>query len=572
MTLASPNKLDVAAIFARLRRTIGNRKSRLLFVSADPSGGVPIPHAYEYADLKTALKSRAIAVDQEVETTRESFQKALRQCRPMMLHISCHGVISSGEPQLLLEDEYKNTDGVEPEWLVQSLRFLSVDGEESPLRMVVLSVCNSDIHAKALSDAFPELCVVGFTKAIGQEHVRQFCRVLYEHLGSDQGFKVSCDNALLVLPDAVAQQVVRYGPSDLCLPRGGRPYRRIAIAALGLSLSLLLGAAVYAYYYGLVPRDPSVNNNDLRPIIEVRLSAPSGPLPVAVVTALTGTPFTCAEETPPPTSKYPVWRKCPTSRKPYRLCEVDLMNLCSVEPIMGPPNKPCKRREIDNAQLREFVLDESIEGLQRALPFFLFRRQGETPSGDVTHPMCIKLVSSVGVDDPPPGLTQQTRLLGRMGPCTDELDGTLDLHTFDVTPASERPVLEDGELAAAVTRNLRQQLTRGNVISTFESIPFVTEFVVDFTRDRVATSLGHGALRSAGKEPIQRGNTVFAVFLDEGKELEMLFRVCNTSRAAGWLTKKIEDPCHQLVKAGRHWPSAPTATGTELFIRSWRER
>lgn len=134
--------------------SVQEAKKVILFVAANPQGKNEVSAGREKQNIGDAIREGELRDKYELKdnfaTNVKVFLRLLKSCKPTIVHLSMHGGANNG---VLFEDENGNTDYVTAEDLASF--FELVNTEERVIECVVLSACNSDEHANAVSKYVP---------------------------------------------------------------------------------------------------------------------------------------------------------------------------------------------------------------------------------------------------------------------------------------------------------------------------------------------------------------------------------------------------------------------------------
>lgn len=151
---------------------------RILFVLSCPPGQYQIDTAEEIRQIRAELQSAKYRdrFTHELITaaTYTDMRKALRQHRPHILHIACHG---TPEAELVLSDGRSGEERIEAATFVELLEVLRDD-----LRLVVLNACYSTSITQKLVPAIN--LVLGMRGAVTDSSAIAFASVFYESIAA----------------------------------------------------------------------------------------------------------------------------------------------------------------------------------------------------------------------------------------------------------------------------------------------------------------------------------------------------------------------------------------------------
>jgi tetratricopeptide (TPR) repeat protein len=169
---------------------------KALVVVANPSDlppeqtiDAPMELARAVQELGTIKNISMGIMDDSPPVTLENLAESLREYKPDILYLVCHGALSKGRPYLLLEDEQGLQDIVRGEELVGRLKEL-----DRPPLLIVLASCQSAGRpgsAEARAALGPRLAEAGVSAVIAmqgdisQETVAEFMPVFFRALGKE---------------------------------------------------------------------------------------------------------------------------------------------------------------------------------------------------------------------------------------------------------------------------------------------------------------------------------------------------------------------------------------------------
>lgn len=158
---------------------------KVLFLSANP---------LDTSRLRLDQESRAIDVALRRSEFRDTFdieqhwavrvsdmQELLLRHKPDIVHFSGHGSTSS---EIVLEDASGNSRPVSVRALSQLFSVL-----KDNIRCVVLNACYSEKQAQAIAQSID--CVIGMSKAIGDDAAISFAAAFYQALGFGRDFRTA---------------------------------------------------------------------------------------------------------------------------------------------------------------------------------------------------------------------------------------------------------------------------------------------------------------------------------------------------------------------------------------------
>jgi len=203
------NAEDVAAVVRASLREGGRLKApiRILFLAANPIDTPALRLDEEIRAIDGALREAEyrdrFEIRQQWAVRIGDLQEALLRHAPNIVHFSGHGTESS---EIVLEAPGGESQAVPRDALGRLFAVLAGD-----IRCVVLNACYSEGQAFAIADNID--CVVGMTKAIGDDAAIEFATGFYRALGYGRSVQTAFDLgtnlvALEGLPDEARPHLV----------------------------------------------------------------------------------------------------------------------------------------------------------------------------------------------------------------------------------------------------------------------------------------------------------------------------------------------------------------------------
>ena len=184
-----------------------SRPIRILFLAANPAGTDPLGLDQEIRAIDQALREAAFReqfqIEQQWAVQIDDLQKALLRFQPDIVHFSGHGTETS---EIVLMDASGAATAVPRDALSRLFDVL-----HDNIRCVVLNACYSAEQADAIAEHID--CVVGMTKAVGDDAAIRFATAFYRGLGYgrsiETAFKLGTNEiGLQDLPDADTPKLV----------------------------------------------------------------------------------------------------------------------------------------------------------------------------------------------------------------------------------------------------------------------------------------------------------------------------------------------------------------------------
>jgi CHAT domain/GAF domain len=160
---------------------------KILFLAANPKDTDPLRLGEEVRAIKERLRLAdlrdQIEVEQEHAVRVADLQGFLLRHKPHIVHFSGHG---SRAGEIILEDVKGQSKPVSPAALKRTFATL-----KDNIRCVVLNACYSEVQAKGIAESID--CVVGMTRAIGDESAIAFAASFYQGLGYGRNIQEAFD-------------------------------------------------------------------------------------------------------------------------------------------------------------------------------------------------------------------------------------------------------------------------------------------------------------------------------------------------------------------------------------------
>lgn len=165
----------------------GSKPVKILFLAANPQDSVRLRLDEEIRGIKQALLQAEyrdkFAIEQEWAVRVSDLQGHLLHHKPDIVHFSGHGNEAS---EIVLEDDDGNSHEVPAQALSKLFEIF-----KDNIRCVVLNACFSEKQAQAIAQHSD--CVVGMSKAIGDEAAIRFATAFYQALGYGKDVKTAFD-------------------------------------------------------------------------------------------------------------------------------------------------------------------------------------------------------------------------------------------------------------------------------------------------------------------------------------------------------------------------------------------
>jgi hypothetical protein len=164
-----------------------NKPIKILFLAANPEDTMQLRLDEEIREIKQALLKAEFRdkfdIEQEWAVRVSDLQGHLLHHKPDIVHFSGHGSRAS---EIILEDNIGGSHKVPEQALSQLFAVL-----KDNIRCVVLNACYSAQQAQAIAQHID--CVVGMSKAIGDEAAISFAVAFYQALGYGKDVKTAFD-------------------------------------------------------------------------------------------------------------------------------------------------------------------------------------------------------------------------------------------------------------------------------------------------------------------------------------------------------------------------------------------
>jgi hypothetical protein len=166
---------------------LANKPIKILFLAANPQDTDHLRLDEEIREIKRALLQAEFRdkfdIEQEWAVRVSDLQGHLLRHKPAIVHFSGHGSTAS---EVILEDNMGGSHKVPEQALSQLFAVLKEN-----IRCVVLNACYSEKQAQAIAQHID--CVVGMSKAIGDEAAIRFAMAFYQALGFGKDVKMAFD-------------------------------------------------------------------------------------------------------------------------------------------------------------------------------------------------------------------------------------------------------------------------------------------------------------------------------------------------------------------------------------------
>lgn len=164
-----------------------NKPIKILFLAANPEDTAQLRIDKEVREIKQALLQTEFRdkfdFEQESAVRASDLQAHLLRHKPDIVHFSGHG---SSASEIILEDDWGGSHKVSEQALSRLFAVL-----KDNIRCVVLNACYSAQQAQAIAQNID--CVVGMSKAIGDEAAIRFAMAFYQALGYGRDVKMAFD-------------------------------------------------------------------------------------------------------------------------------------------------------------------------------------------------------------------------------------------------------------------------------------------------------------------------------------------------------------------------------------------
>ncbi|HVB60822.1 MAG TPA: protein kinase [Ktedonobacteraceae bacterium] len=178
---------ESASIIVKLYREQAKTRKiiRVLFLAANPKDTDPLRLGEEMRGIDKALRQSEyrdrFEIMQQGAVRISDLQGHLLRYQPDIVHFSGHG---SSSHEIILEDNYGNSQPVSSRALSQIFSVL-----RDNIRCVVLNACYSKQQAQAIAQHID--CVIGMSKAIGDNAAIGFAMAFYQALGYGRNVKTA---------------------------------------------------------------------------------------------------------------------------------------------------------------------------------------------------------------------------------------------------------------------------------------------------------------------------------------------------------------------------------------------
>ena len=166
-------------------------KIKILFLAANPNDTAKLRLDEEIRSIDLALQQSEYRnnfdIKQHWAVRVADLQSYLLRHKPNIVHFSGHGSSSS---EIILEDNHGDSKPVPTHALSQLFNLF-----KDNIRCVVLNACYSKTQAEAIAKHID--CVIGMSKAIGDEAAINFAKAFYQVLGFGRDVKTAFDSGCL---------------------------------------------------------------------------------------------------------------------------------------------------------------------------------------------------------------------------------------------------------------------------------------------------------------------------------------------------------------------------------------
>lgn len=150
---------------------------KVLFLASNPKGSEPLKLDEEIRTITQKIRASKYPDDLKLESLwavrPDDLLQALNEHKPHIVHFSGHG---SGTGEIILMDNNGQVKPVSAKALRQLFGVMKGD-----IRVVVLNACYSQIQAASIVEVID--CVVGMSKAVGDEAAITFAASFYRAIG-----------------------------------------------------------------------------------------------------------------------------------------------------------------------------------------------------------------------------------------------------------------------------------------------------------------------------------------------------------------------------------------------------
>lgn len=166
-------------------------KTRILFLSANPSNSTRLALDDEYNKVKGVLREASqrddISLEIETAVTKRDISGAMQRVNPTIVHFSGHG---EGEEGIMIAGSDNKAVMLSNEAI--NLLFSSFE----TVRCVVLNACYSYVQAKIISQKFNGIYVLGMNTAIGDSAAIDIAVGFYQSIGEGKDYQFAFKMAL----------------------------------------------------------------------------------------------------------------------------------------------------------------------------------------------------------------------------------------------------------------------------------------------------------------------------------------------------------------------------------------
>ncbi len=160
---------------------------KILILAANPKDTDPLRLGEEVRAIRERLRLAELrdqfVVEQEWAVRVTDLQGHLLQHKPHVVHFGGHG---SQAEEIILEDVKGQSRPVSPGALKRTFEV-----PKDNIRCVVLNACYTEAQAKGIAESID--CVVGMTRAIGDESAIAFAASFYQALGYGRSVQEAFD-------------------------------------------------------------------------------------------------------------------------------------------------------------------------------------------------------------------------------------------------------------------------------------------------------------------------------------------------------------------------------------------
>jgi len=167
------------------RNSKSNKRIKILFLAANPGDMAQLKLDEEIHGIKQALRQTKFRDKFDLKKERavqvNDLQPLLQRHEPDIVHFNGHGSKAS---EIILEDDAGNSQTIPARAMSKLFEILKKN-----IRCVVLNACFSKRQAQAIAEHID--CVIGMSKAIGDEAAINFAIAFYQALGYGQDVKTA---------------------------------------------------------------------------------------------------------------------------------------------------------------------------------------------------------------------------------------------------------------------------------------------------------------------------------------------------------------------------------------------